>query len=89
MPENYLEHERCPDCGDMIPVGIPHTMRECAIARERAVREAQITADLEMAERAFARETTWSGNPSDLSDAERETFRRAWTEGIRRNFMVD
>lgn len=57
MPEHYRETERCPDCGDMIPVGIPHTMRECAIARERAVRKAQAEGDaLELERRLAAQE---------------------------------
>ena len=89
MPEHYRETERCTDCGGTIPVGIPHTMRECAIARERAVQEAQRRGDEERALASFAREATWSGNPSDLSDEDREMFRKAWTQGIVNNFMVD
>lgn len=90
MPgEPYIEMERCPECGGKRPVGIPHTLKECAIERERAVREAQERGDQERALASFAREAAWSGNPSDLSDADREMFRRAWTQGIVNNYMVD
>lgn len=43
---HYREIERCVECGGITPKGVPHTPRDCAIERERAVREKQRLEDL-------------------------------------------